>query len=149
MLWPTNKTDWLGNLVHIRAISTRTDRASAVTIVDASRKHSRASRRYSPARFPISSPRKYAALKEARTLASQKVPKIFWNQFHWCEFPQIRIEEGIMWLTLASIALASAVTLNILGIFWLSAHRVVKEPESWNMNADPWAPGERLSTFSH
>jgi hypothetical protein len=22
-----------------------------------------------------------------------------------------------------------------------------KEPESWNMNADPWAPGERLSTF--
>ena len=109
---------------------TRTDRASAVTIVDASRKHSRASRRYSPARFPISSPRKYAALKEARTLTSQKVPKIFWNQFHWCGFPQIRIEEGIMWLTLASIALASAVTLNILGIFWLSAHRVVREERS-------------------
>jgi hypothetical protein len=35
-----------------------------------------------------------------------------------------------MWLTLASIALASAVTLNILGIFWLSAHKVVREEGS-------------------
>ena len=44
-----------------------------------------------------------------------------------------------MWLTLASIALASAITLNILAL-WLTGWFERKEPESWNMNADPWAP---------
>ena len=45
-----------------------------MTIVDASRKHSRASRRYSPARcsFPLEY---YAALKEARTLTVSKNSK--------------------------------------------------------------------------
>jgi uncharacterized SAM-binding protein YcdF (DUF218 family) len=54
-----------------------------------------------------------------------------------------------MWLTLASIALASAITLNILAL-WLSGYFERKQPGSPKTNADlpaQWASGERLSTF--
>ena len=40
-----------------------------------------------------------------------------------------------MWLTLASIALASAITLNFLAL-WLSGYFERKQPESRNPIAD-------------
>jgi hypothetical protein len=61
------------SLVQTRAISTRRERLSAVIVVDAARKHSRASSRYfSPQR--CISPRPSAALKKFQTWGAIKVP---------------------------------------------------------------------------
>jgi hypothetical protein len=54
-----------------------------------------------------------------------------------------------MWLTLASIVLASAIGFNVLAL-WLTGYFERTQPESRNANPDlpaHWAPRERLLTF--
>ena len=120
------------SLVQTRAISTRRDRLSAVIIVDATRKHSRASSRYFSPQCCICSPSKRCTKKAPNVGAvkSSTIIKFFRNQFHVREFvDELGIEEGTMWLTLASIVLASAIGFNVLAL-WLTGYFERKQPEA-------------------
>jgi hypothetical protein len=62
--------------------------------------------------------------------------QIRWNQFDHREFgADVRIEEGKMWLALASIVLASAIGFNVLAL-WLTDWFEGNQPATFSIDRD-------------